>query len=78
MKDHLERIEKLRLDADDCELISKLATDPAKRELFARLAVQLRLMVSDLEASVKARTAAERRDALPGGQGLPEQGVPEE
>ena len=35
MEAHLE---KLRADAAECKLISELATDKQKRELFARLA----------------------------------------
>ena len=38
MKDLLNRLQKLRDDADDCLLISRLATDPHKRKTFARLA----------------------------------------
>jgi hypothetical protein len=38
MKDAREWAEKLRKEAEDCRMISKLATNPAKRETFARLA----------------------------------------
>ena len=41
MKDYQTRLEKLRMDAAECRLISDLATDPAKRELFDRLALHL-------------------------------------
>jgi hypothetical protein len=38
MKDTREWAEKLRREAEECRLISKLATNPAKRDTFARLA----------------------------------------
>lgn len=38
MQDILARLEKLRTDAAECALIRDLATDPAKRALFDRLA----------------------------------------
>jgi len=37
MKDMQAHLEKLRCDAAECALISKLATDGQKKELFARL-----------------------------------------
>ena len=48
-----ERLKKLRGDANDCALLSKSATDPAKRELFRRLAEQLALEALELEQIVK-------------------------
>ena len=57
MKDLREELEKLRIDAEDCALISRLATDKAKRDLFASLATQLRQMIAELEAAIEARTA---------------------
>jgi hypothetical protein len=36
MQDYLNHLEKLRKDAAECRLISDLATDTAKRELFDR------------------------------------------
>ena len=52
MKDLKETLEKLRADAEDCSLISSFATDRAKRELFARLATQLRRMAEDVEIAI--------------------------
>jgi hypothetical protein len=37
MKDYQASIEKLRNDAAEAALIRNLATDPTKREMFARL-----------------------------------------
>ena len=39
MKDYQKQLEKLRSDAAECRLICDLATDPAKRDLFNRLAL---------------------------------------
>jgi hypothetical protein len=54
MDDDLLRIklEKLLVEAEDCELVSKLATDPKKRELFKKLATDLRGMARDIEAKI--------------------------
>jgi hypothetical protein len=38
MKDLTAQLEKLLTDAEDCELIAKLATAADKRELFQTLA----------------------------------------
>lgn len=53
MKDLLNRLQKLRDDAEDCVLISRLATDPHKRKAFARLAEDYRTMIGTLETSIK-------------------------
>jgi hypothetical protein len=52
MKDIQHRIEKLLSDAEDCSLISKLATNPAKREAFQKLAIDYRRMALELEAII--------------------------
>ena len=54
MQDMQAQLEKLRTDAEDCALISKLATDEAKRELFAKLAGHLKMLAADVEAAIKA------------------------
>jgi hypothetical protein len=38
MKDAKAWIERFRIEAEECRLISRLATNPAKRDTFARLA----------------------------------------
>jgi hypothetical protein len=58
MKDLMERLQKLRDDAEDCELISKLAADQAKRGVFANLAIQLQQAAADIEQVIAAETAA--------------------
>jgi hypothetical protein len=49
MQDMQAYLRKLHLDAVDCALISKRATDPQKKELFDRLADHLALLASELE-----------------------------
>jgi putative N-acetylmannosamine-6-phosphate epimerase len=57
MKDLNSELEKLLLNAEDCELIARLATDRAKRETFSRIAKQLREMAGELMADIAARSA---------------------
>jgi hypothetical protein len=52
MKDYQTHLEKLRTDAAECRLICDLATDPAKRELFDRLAVQLSSLADRVELAM--------------------------
>jgi hypothetical protein len=56
MEDLSAKLEKLRIETEDCDLIGRLATDLKKRELFKRLAVDLRAMAHDLEAMISVRT----------------------
>jgi hypothetical protein len=58
MKDMEAHLEKLLTDAEECALISKLATDMAKRELFARLAEHLKMLAGEVERAIKERKAA--------------------
>jgi hypothetical protein len=58
MKDLRAKLEKILLEAEDCELIGKLAADPKKRDLFKKLAVDLRVMAKDIEAVIVDRTPA--------------------
>lgn len=48
MQDMLARLEKLRTDAAECALIRDLATEPAKRALFDRLANHLTLLADQV------------------------------
>ena len=61
MEDLRARLEKLLTDSEDCALVGKLATDAGKRELFNRLATDLRGMASDVQAMI-ALKRAERDD----------------
>ncbi len=52
VKDYQKQLEKLRTDAAECKLISDLATDPAKRELFDRLALHLTTLADQVELAM--------------------------
>jgi hypothetical protein len=61
MKDYQTHLEKLRSDAADCRLICDLATDPAKREMFGRLALHLTSLADQVEiAMIEAGKSAKR------------------
>ena len=53
MKDMQAQLEKLRVEAANCEMISRLATDRNKRELFARLAEHYKVLAAEVERSIK-------------------------
>jgi hypothetical protein len=53
----------LLADATDCDMIGNLATEPAKRELFRRLAADLRQMVADIDAAIAASGEGRERQA---------------
>jgi len=55
MEDKTARLEKLRIDAEDCALISKLAIDLRKGELFALLAAHLGVLASEVERAMAAK-----------------------
>ncbi|UWU73031.1 hypothetical protein N2603_23275 [Bradyrhizobium huanghuaihaiense] len=55
MQDYLTQLEKLRKDAAECSLIRDLATDPAKRELFDRLANHLTMLADQVEMAMLER-----------------------
>jgi len=45
-------LEKLRADAAECQLISDLATDPQKRQLFAKLAQHHLTLAQEVERAI--------------------------
>jgi hypothetical protein len=55
MQDYQKHLEKLRTDAAECRLICDLATDPAKREMFGRLAVHLTTLANQVEEAMLHR-----------------------
>ena len=55
MHDLKAKFEKLLTEAEDCDLICKLATDVRKRELFSRLASDFRCLARDIEAMIVNR-----------------------
>lgn len=56
MKDACLWLERLRVETEELRLISKLATDPAKRSTFARLADTHQQMADELQDVVDAST----------------------
>jgi len=57
MEDMKAHLEKLRIDAEECALISKLAINMQKQELFARLAEHLSVLASEVERAMAAKIA---------------------
>jgi hypothetical protein len=55
MKDMRAQVEKLHVQIAECELIRDMATDPRKRELFARLAEHLKVLVAEIEKAMAAQ-----------------------
>ena len=55
MKDLTAQLEKLLSDAEDCELIGRLATARDKREPFQKLAADLRTIACDVQALIAER-----------------------
>jgi hypothetical protein len=52
MQDIKQRLEKLRVDAEECQLISRLPRTPVKRNAFAQLSDEYQKMARDLEALI--------------------------
>ena len=55
MKDYQAQLEKLRREAAECALISDLATDPDKRDLFERLASHFTVLADQVELAMLER-----------------------
>ena len=64
MQDMKAHLEKLRKDAAECALIRDLATDPAKRELFTRLATHLSTLAGEVEAAIAAALGGEENPSI--------------
>ncbi len=58
MQDMQAKLEKLLIEAENCALISKLATDKVKQELFARLAEHLNVLASELRRVINEKQAS--------------------
>ena len=52
MKDMQRQLEKLRVQVAECEIIRDLATNPKKKELFARLVEQHKTLVDQIERAM--------------------------
>ncbi len=61
MIDMRAHAEKLRSEAAECALIRDLATDPEKRDLFARLADHLNVLAAEVERAIAAKIASSRQ-----------------
>ena len=72
MKDLTAQLEKLLTDAEDCELIAKLATAADKRELFQKLAADLRTIACDVQALIAERKLLAANQKPDASLGLPE------
>jgi hypothetical protein len=46
---------KLRADAEECSTISRLASDPQKQDLFAKLAQHLNVLASEVARAIAAK-----------------------
>lgn len=55
MQDMKVHLEKLLRDSAECQLISDLATDKPKRDLFAKLAEHLKVLAKEVEREIIAR-----------------------
>ena len=58
MLDMKTQLEKLRVDAEDCALISRLSTEPRKAELFGRLADHLAALATEVEQAMADKSVA--------------------
>jgi len=57
MKDMQEHLEKLRVQIVECEMIRDLATDPKKRDLFARLAEHHKVLAAEVEKAIGTQSS---------------------
>jgi len=72
MKDMQTHLEKLRVQVAECEMIRDLATDPAKRDLFAKLAEHFKVLVAEVERAIAERAAPDTFASRKTSEPLPE------
>jgi hypothetical protein len=60
VKDYQAALEKLRTEAVEARLVCDLATDPAKREIFDRLALHLTSLADQVELAMIQAAKAKR------------------
>ena len=58
MTDLQAKLERFETDAAECEMIARLASDGAKRELYSRLALHYRELVADARQLIATKDAA--------------------
>ncbi len=61
MEDLKAKLEKLRMEAEDCAILGNLAADQQKRDLFNKLAENFRSMARDIEAVIALRSEDKSR-----------------
>jgi hypothetical protein len=71
MKDMQTHLEKLRVQVAECEMIRDLATDPAKRDLFAKLAEHFKVLVAEVERAMAGQAAPDSFIGRQTGESLP-------
>jgi hypothetical protein len=59
MQDLRAKLEKLTLEAEDCELIAKLTTDIKNRAFFAKMAVEYRSLANVVEDVITLRSTTD-------------------
>ena len=52
MQDMPAHLEKLRVQVAECEMIRDLATDPAKREPFTKLADPYKVLAAEVQRAI--------------------------
>jgi heme oxygenase len=78
MKDMQAHLEKLHRDAAECAIIRDLATDPKKRELFAKLAEHMSVLASEVERAIAKDTDKAASVCAPPGHQKANSGTDEE
>jgi hypothetical protein len=58
MQDMTAHLEKLQVQMAECEMIAKLATDKAKRELFSRLAEHHKVLATEVQRAIATKAAS--------------------
>jgi hypothetical protein len=59
MHDMQTQLERLRLQLAECERIRDRTTDPAKRDLFARLAEHFKVLATEVERAIAGRASSD-------------------
>ena len=57
MEDMVAHLETLRVQIAECEMIRDLATDPAKRELFTKLAEHYKVLAAEVQRAIAEQQA---------------------
>jgi len=55
MRDMATQLEMLQVQMAECEMIARLATDKAKRELFTRLAAHYKALADEVARAIAAQ-----------------------